>query len=326
MATYVKNGSSWRARVRRKGITKTATFTTKARAELWAAQQELEIADGTAGMIPNKTFGDLLQRYAKDVSPTKGGERWEIVRINLFCRDEIASVNLRDFDVNHVAEWRDRRLKTVSGSSVRREWNLLSNACKIAINEWKWLLKNPFRGVRRPPAPPSRDVLYTQDEIDRLVVALSTNPNLAMGRVGIAFLFAIETGMRAGEICALTRADIDRRAAHVTGFMKGAGKTSAARREVPLSSEAIRLLSLLPSDTTTIFNLKTSQMESLFRKGKERAGIEDRTFHDTRHLACTRLSKKLNVLALARSIGHKDLKQLQIYYNESGNDIAALLD
>lgn len=326
MATYKKRGSSWRVQVRRKGITKSATFSTKARAEVWAAQQELEIADGTAGTIPNKTFGDLLQRYAKDVSPTKRGERWEIVRINLFCRDEIAQVGLRNLNATHVAEWRDRRLQTVSGASVRREWNLLSNACKIAINEWKWLLKNPFKGVRRPPAPPSRDVLYTQDEIDRLVFALSTNPNLLMGRVGIAFLFAIETGMRAGEICALTRADIEGRAARVTGIMKGASKTSAARREVPLSSEALRLLSLLPTDTPTIFDLKTRQMESLFRKGKERAGIEDRTFHDTRHLACTRLSKKLNVLALARSIGHKDLKQLMVYYNESGNDIAALLD
>ncbi len=69
---------------RRKGIMKSATFRTKARAELWAAQQELEIADGTAGMIPKKTFGDLLQRYAKEVSSTKRGERWEIVRIPPF--------------------------------------------------------------------------------------------------------------------------------------------------------------------------------------------------------------------------------------------------
>ena len=131
---------------------------------------------------------------------------------------------------------------------------------------------------------------YTQDEIDRLTFALSTNPNLAMGRVGVAFLFAIETGMRAGEICALTRADMEGRATRVTGVTHGAGKTSAARREVPLSSEALRLLtllSLLRAETTTMFDLKSSQMENLFRKGKERAMIKDRTFHDTRHLPIT---------------------------------------
>ena len=325
MATYKKRGSSWRVQVRRKGITKSATFSTKARAEVWAAQQELEIADGTAGTIPNKTFGDLLQRYAKDVSPTKRGERWEIVRINLFCRDEIAQVGLRSLNATHVAEWRDRRLQTVSGASVRREWNLLSNACKIAINEWRWLRENPFKGVRRPPVPLSRDVLYTQDEIDRLTFALSTDPNLAMGRVGIAFLFAIETGMRAGEISALQPADIAGQVAKVTGVTHGAGKTSAARREVPLSPEAIRLLELLPKGTDAVFNLKPAQIDPLFRKGKKRAMIEGRTFHDARHLAITRLSKKLDVLALARAVGHKDLKQLMVYYNESAADMAKRL-
>ena len=49
------------------------------------------------------------------------------------------------------------------------------------------------------------------------------------------------------------------------------------------------------------------------------AGI---TFHDTRHAACTRLAKKLHVLELARMIGHRDLKSLMIYFNESAEDTA----
>ena len=54
--------------------------------------------------------------------------------------------------------------------------------------------------------------------------------------------------------------------------------------------------------------------------------IEDGTFHDTRHLVITRLAKKLNVLDLARMVGHRDLRQLQIYYNESAEDMARRLD
>ena len=81
MASFRKRGSSWTVVVRRKDIMKSATFRTKARAELWAAAQELDIAEGISGAIPNKTFGGLLQRYAKEVSSTKRGERWEIVRI-----------------------------------------------------------------------------------------------------------------------------------------------------------------------------------------------------------------------------------------------------
>ena len=54
--------------------------------------------------------------------------------------------------------------------------------------------------------------------------------------------------------------------------------------------------------------------------------IEDLHFHDSRHTAITRLAGKLDVLALARMVGHKDLRMLQIYYNESAEDMAKRLD
>ena len=41
---------------------------------------------------------------------------------------------------------------------------------------------------------------------------------------------------------------------------------------------------------------------------------------------CARLAKKLNVLDLARMVGHKDLRQLQVYYNETDETMAARMD
>lgn len=43
MATFEKRSNHWRATVRRKGIRKSATFTTKAAAELWVASEESNI-------------------------------------------------------------------------------------------------------------------------------------------------------------------------------------------------------------------------------------------------------------------------------------------
>jgi len=54
--------------------------------------------------------------------------------------------------------------------------------------------------------------------------------------------------------------------------------------------------------------------------------IKDLTFHDTRHEAITRLAKKLDVLDLARMVGHRDIKQLLTYYNKSAKEIASQLD
>jgi len=64
----------------------------------------------------------------------------------------------------------------------------------------------------------------------------------------------------------------------------------------------------------------------LFRSIKRRAKVDGFTFHDSRHLAITRLSRKLDVLALARMVGHRNLSQLQAYYNESAEDLAKRLD
>lgn len=97
---------------------------------------------------------------------------------------------------------------------------------------------------------------------------------------------------------------------------------------MPLSRRAAELLRLLPEvpAAAPLFGTTARSLDALFRKGKKRAMIEDGTFHDTRHLAITRLATKLNVLDLARMVGHRDLRQLQVYYNEKSDVIATRLD
>lgn len=48
-------------------------------------------------------------------------------------------------------------------------------------------------------------------------------------------------------------------------------------------------------------------------------------FHDTRHEAITRLAKRLDVLELARMVGHRDPRSLMIYYNETAEQLAKKL-
>ncbi len=98
------------------------------------------------------------------------------------------------------------------------------------------------------------------------------------------------------------------------------------KRDVPLSGEAIRILEQIRTDTESVFNLEASQIDVNFRKAKDRCMIEDLHFHDTRHLAITRLASKLDVLELARMVGHKDLRQLMVYYNKTAEDLAKKLN
>lgn len=65
---------------------------------------------------------------------------------------------------------------------------------------------------------------------------------------------------------------------------------------------------------------------TIFRRALKLADVDDLTFHDTRHEALTRLARKLDVLDLARMVGHRDPRSLMIYYNATASEIAQRLD
>jgi integrase len=140
-----------------------------------------------------------------------------------------------------------------------------------------------------------------------------------MQRTGLAFLFALETAMRAGEITGLTPEHIHlpERFAHLPHTKNGEA------RDVPLSSRAVEILEALPGH---VFNLPGATRDVMFRRARDAAQIPNLHFHDSRAEAIWRLSKKLDVLQLARVVGQRDLKSLMLYYNESATDLARQLD
>lgn len=295
MPSFRKKGNGWEVSVCRKGVRRSRTFNTKTEASFWAAETEKDILAGHVGKIPDKTFAELLRRYGNDVSTTKRGCDWELKRINMLCRDEMTSVMLTDLKPDIFASWRDRRLRVVSVGTVLREWNLLSHAINVAIKEWCWLRENPLKNIKRPAQPRPRDRLISDDELQRLLFALGyeydRHPETYSARVGAALLFAIETAMRAGEICGLNweNVNIEKCTARLIKTKNG------HKREIPLSTEAIRILNQVKSESDSVFNLKSSQVDSLFRKAKKMTIIEDLHFHDSRATAITRLAKKVDI-------------------------------
>ena len=332
MATIRKIGSRWHARVRKKGVDRSENFRTKSEAVAWSSRIETEIEDKRLGIIPDKTFGDLLERYIREISPSKDSHHKNEIRFNAMIKrgDPLLCVGLRHITSLHVSEWRDRRLSVVKASSVNREWNLLSVACTVANREWKWLASNPFSDTRRPPATESRTRLVSEAEILALDDAAPTSCDLSSTRrVFLAFCFAAETALRAGELCALRWSNVctKERTLTVEALLPGARKSGKSRL-VPLSKPALEILEQLHGHhPVSVFDLTTASLDALFRKLRAKAGLSGFTFHDSRALALTRLSKKLNPLQLAKVAGHSDLQQLiKTYFREDPSDWARLLD
>jgi len=277
---------------------------------------------------PRRLVFDLFTRYKVEVSPKKRGMRWEILRLDKICReyDEFTSLSVSEISAPDVVWLREKRLELVQGSSVRREMTLMSHVFNTARDEWHWIEENPMDGVRRPEPNLSRERLFIGDELERLLNAAGYSKNKlpanATQRVGLITLFAIETAMRAGEICRIEWKHVYLNARYIQVNITKNGKP----RKVPLSPAAIELLRsvwpLKDEFNGKVFGVTASVLDTTFRKVRNRAGIENLHFHDTRHEATTRLSKKLKLPALMKTIGITDPRILMIYYNETVEEIA----
>lgn len=336
MASIKKFGTGWRAQVAMAAVRQSKNFSTKAEAVAWGAKRESEIRSGaTQPLAARKTVDEAFERYLKEVSVHKRGHRMERHRLaaiagHVVSGKRLGGMLLADITSDVIGQWRDLRLRgtvsarfedKVKGASVIRELNLLSHVFTSARREWGWMVKSPTTDVRRPKGSEPRDRRISADEIERICVALGFNEapvNSKSGAVAVAFLFAIETAMRAGEICGLQRSDIKGSVGHLARTKNG------TKRDVPLSGRALELLSLLPPGSA-LFDVSSASLDALFRKAKARCQIVDLKFHDTRHEAITRLARKLNVLEQARVVGHRNLNELQTYYNETAEELSKKL-
>lgn len=298
-----------------------ASFATKSEAAAWVIRQEAEFTGTAAG----HTFADACAKFAKEVSTKRRGLRWEVMRLTRWARSPLGLRPLAKITPADLGAWRDARLAEVKPGSVRREMGLLVDVFTIARREWGWIKASPMPDVKRPPNPPPRRRRIADDEVAAMTAALGLGERLhaftATARVGLAFLFALETAMRSGEILGLRWSDV-----HETRRFVVLPRTkNGDRREVPLSARALELLAALPRDDGPCFGLRADTRDALFRKARNAAGLSGFTFHDTRATAIHRLSKKLDVLQLARMIGHRDINSLRAYYAESAEEMARLL-
>ena len=327
MATFRKIGDRWNAEVYVNGIRKSKRHDTKAQAKSWAAQTEFELGQMVDGVSTTHMMLDVFKRYAEEISETKKGAQWEIVRLKMFERFSISKVRLVDLRREHFESYIVERSKTVKPSSIDRELNLISHSLTQA-RRWRLMTHNPLEDLKRPKDPPHRERRISQGEIDTILVALNYDERFAViqqqQKVAVSFLFAIETAMRAGEICSLQGryVDFERRTVFLPDTKNGYS------RSVPLSPEAIRLLKRIDPwcDDGTVFGMASSTLSTLYKRAVNRTAIEDLTFHDTRHEAITRLAGRLDVLDLARMVGHRDIKQLLTYYNRTAEELALQLD
>lgn len=301
--------TGWRVQVYKNGTRKSKTFPTKTEARAWGQRMEVELADAKAALL--FTFGEACNKYLAEVTVNKDGAKWEAARIETFRTFFGDTTLLSDIQAPQIAAWRDDRLKHVTGGTVLREKNVLNNIFTIARQEWHWCEHRPFEGVKMPQENEEREAVWRWQQIKRVLrypAAGKTKEVIDL------FHIALRTSLRLQEcIIAPTLFDPKRQVLTLPPEYNKTKRTET----VPIGRIAAKLLQ------RPAFVVDPNEASTLFADLTGRLGIDGLTFHDTRASALTYLSRKVDVMRLAKISRHKDIRILQRrYYRERPEDIA----
>jgi integrase len=300
-----KYRDKWRVEITKNGERLSKVFETKREAQAWGHEVESSLSTKATGW---HTFEHAAQRYIKEVCPKKKGEVWEVRRIHSFI--EHFPKKLGDIDAPDIAAWRDKRLKTVSSSTVVREANLLKHVFSTARDEWRLMENDPFRGIKLPAENEPRNATWSWKLIKRVLRRPATGKTR---EVQDAFRIALATAMRLQEVLFAPIAFDPVRSLCVM-------ETKTGLRYIPISKRGAKYLDRPP------FTVSPNEASTLFAKLTKSLMIDGLTFHDARGTALTMMAKKVDVMTLAKVSGHKDLSLLMnTYYRPKPEDIAKLL-
>ncbi len=198
---------------------------------------------------------------------------------------ELDAVGLRDIDAEALITVRAAResalarnsKRTVSPSTVNREFALIRSVLNRAAKTWHWIEHAPIVPMAKLEQGDPRWLTRTQFKV---LVKLLPKHSADMARLAVA------TGMRRGNITGLTwdRIDLKEGFAYVPGSQAKAGRGIP----IPLNPEAIAVLKRWKGKHAThVFVFRKKPIYKLttrrWAKACKAAGLEGLRFHDLRH-------------------------------------------
>lgn len=221
---------------------------------------------------------------------------------------EIKASDVEKFKLNHSTSV-SRYNKILAPATVNRELAILSKIFSLAVKD-EILFYNPCDRVDRLKANNQRIRYLTEDEEKRLVEKLKDN-ELTKNIV----IFAINTGMRRGEIFNLSwfKVDLNQNVLNVCQTKPNVD------RVVPMNDTVRSMLENMSKVSEYVFtsprtNGKFIDIKKGFRKAVDDAKIFDLHFHDLRHTFATRLADAgVPLSVIAELLGHSDIRMTKRY-------------
>jgi integrase len=326
----------WRVQVRKAGLYRAATFATKRHAKEWAtaieAQASHVAATGFAQIPAGATVADLIDRYIE--TQTKAAGRTKAATLAMLRR-ELGKVRLSSLNAVVLRDFIDRRLDAGAGGvTVAADLSFLSAVLKwarharhldvperLALDARASLV---HRGLETRSAERTREPLDA--ELERLYAHWRAKPRWMIDMETLC-RFALATGMRQGEICALRVEDVDReRRTVIIRDRKDPRHKVGNNQTVPLLPDAWAIVAPLIKGRTagSIFDVMAASVSTAFTRACKAVEppITDLHFHDLRHRATVEFFRAgLDIPLVSIMTGHKSWAMLRRYTQLTAADV-----
>ena len=246
---------------------------------------------------------------------------------------------IKDISPADIRKWQTELLSTDNAPTYNRMINSQFSAIMNYAVKYYGLDKNPLKIAGTIGKSSAAEMqFYTKDEFDQFIKEVNKEPAYT------GFMTLYFTGMRIGELLALTPADIDqvhntisinksyRRIGHEDIISEPKTPESIRTIEIPpflirdLNKYIAMIYGICPKDR--IFNYSRHYFTKELGEVSARANLKRIRVHDMRHShAALLIEKGFNPLLISQRLGHKDIETtLNTYGHLYPNKQAKLID
>lgn len=259
-----------------------------------------------------RSCADAVLEYVEANMAAKTHEAYRLA-FDAFIRI-MGEMDISDVGRAHVDRFKVHRLSEVSITTTNIQIRTLRAAFAL-LARWDLIDENPFEGVKQVRVPHTPPVFLTKEQFARLRVEIDGQWYEDI------VVFAVCTGMRAGEILALEwkHVNMKHRTAHVTSTETHTTKTGKGR-VVPLNAMAIETIRKRPQSTIYVFDdhghpFRRDSVSAAFKRAVRAAGLPNAIhFHSLRHTFASWLVQDgVSLYTVARLLGHSHTRTTEMY-------------
>ena len=318
-----KIGAAWSGRGR-----PPAGYFTKRLADEWLREVLHQASRGTlAGQVRTGVmFSDAAAEWLRYVEVDRQRKPSTVEGYKVIVRSQLlptfGEMPVESITTAMIEGW----LASLDGaaSSRTKALVLLHGILKRAKKVWG-LQSNPAAEVEKPPLRRSGEIqVYSPEEIWALVRAATSEQDAAI------YLTAAFTGLRLGELLALSWRDVDFTGSVIrvrASYAAGALTTpkSGKVRSIPMAPDVASALAQLgqrehwTGDEDLVFAgptgtyLDGSGLRKRYKAALAAAGLRPLRFHDLRHTFGTRMIAKADIRRVQEWMGHADIQTTMRY-------------